>query len=212
MILSSDAEDLYKLPKRLFSNPYIEKVNWVGCKFDKVEVFRWDSLRELRIGSIEFCDDMVRKVVFGSPCLELLELDNCWGFKRLDLVGGKVSKLVVNGYNGEAVKKNSMLLDFEVVEIEAPCVKVLELNGCFRRMNNIQLKNVMSCVSVKLDFQFTKDEERVNYVDMLMGMIGSLRHVKDVMLGTWCIEVCAFCLNSFFFFNKFLFANFVLGA
>ncbi|XP_009801341.1 putative F-box protein At1g49610 [Nicotiana tabacum] len=189
LILSSDAEDLYKLPKRLFSNPFIEKVNWVGCKFDKVEVFRWDSLRELRIGSIEFCDDMVRKVVFGSPCLELLELDNCWGFKRLDLVGGKVSKLVVNGYNGEAVKKNSMLLDFEVVEIEAPCVKVLELKGCFRRMNNIQLKNVMSCVSVKLDFQFTKDEERVNYVDMLMGMIGSLRHVKDVMLGTWCIEV-----------------------
>lgn len=193
LVLSNDDGDRYNLPKRLFSNPFLEKVNWVSCRFYKVEVVRWDSLRELRIGSMEFRDGMVRKIVVGSPCLELLELDNCWGFRRLDLVGGKVSKLVVNGYR--EVKK---FLDLEL-EIVAPCVQVLELKGCFRM--NIQLKNVMNCVSVKLYFHFKtpKDEERDNFYEqqrhMLMAMFGSLRHVKDVMLGTWCIEVCAICFN-----------------
>ncbi|KAM3362463.1 putative F-box/LRR-repeat protein [Capsicum galapagoense] len=188
LILANDAEDAYCLPKRLFLNSSLEKVNWVSCRFEKIEVVRWDSLRELRIGSMEFRDDMVRKVVVGSPCLELLELDNCWGFKRLDLVGGKVSKLVVNGY------REVSTLDFEV-EIEAPCVKVLELKGCFRM--NIQLKNVMNCVSAKLDYHFKipKEEERSNFYEqqrhILMAMFGSLRHVKDVMFGTWCIEVMA---------------------
>ncbi|PHT90700.1 hypothetical protein T459_05813 [Capsicum annuum] len=187
LILANDAEDAYCLPKRLFLNSSLEKVNWVSCRFEKIEVVRWDSLRELRIGSMEFRDDMVRKVVVGSPCLELLELDNCWGFKRLDLVGGKVSKLVVNGY------REVSTLDFEV-EIEAPCVKVLELKGCFRM--NIQLKNVMNCVSAKLDYHFKipKEEERSNFYEqqrhILMAMFGSLRHVKDVMFGTWCIETC----------------------
>ncbi|KAH0699796.1 hypothetical protein KY284_014011 [Solanum tuberosum] len=190
LVLSNDDGDCYNLPKRLLFNSFLEKANWVSCRFYKVQAVRWDSLRELRIGSTEFDDDIVRKIVAGSPCLDLLELDNCWGFRCLDLFGGKVSKLVVNGY--KEVKK---LLDLEL-EIKAPSVKVLELKGCIRM--NIKLKNLRNCVSVKFDFHSKnpKDEECDNFYeqqgDMLMAMFGSFIHVKDVMLGTWCIEVMAF--------------------
>ncbi|XP_060194692.1 putative F-box/LRR-repeat protein At5g54820 [Lycium barbarum] len=189
LILSNDDDDKFSLPKRVFVNSFLEKVNWVGCKFDMIEVVRCDSLRELRMGSMECSDEMVKKFISGSPCLELLELDNCWGFKRLDLVDGKVSKLVVNGHN-----EVKMVYDFEL-EINAPCVKVLELKGCLGM--NIKLRNVMKCVSVKLDYQFKTpdDEERDEFYhrqrQMLMNMLMALRHVKDVMLGTWCIEVMA---------------------
>lgn len=194
LVLSNDDGDCYNLPKRLLFNPFLRKANWVSCRFYRVPAVRWDSLRELRIGSMGFGDDIVRKIVAGSPCLDLLELDNCWGFRCLDLFGGKVSKLVVNGYKEEVNK----FLDLEL-EIKAPCVKVLELKGCIRM--NIKLNNVRNCVSVKFDFHSKnpKDEECDYFYEqrgvMLMAMFESLIHVKDVMLGTWCIEVMAF-LNS----------------
>lgn len=193
LVLSNDDGDCYNLPKRLLFNPFLRKANWVSCRFYRVPAVRWDSLRELRIGSMGFGDDIVRKIVAGSPCLDLLELDNCWGFRCLDLFGGKVSKLVVNGYKEEVNK----FLDLEL-EIKAPCVKVLELKGCIRM--NIKLNNVRNCVSVKFDFHSKnpKDEECDYFYEqrgvMLMAMFESLIHVKDVMLGTWCIEVCAICL------------------
>ncbi|MCD7456004.1 hypothetical protein HAX54_030431 [Datura stramonium] len=161
LILSNDAEDLYKLPKRLFSNPFFEKVNWVACRFDKVEVVRWDSLRELRIGSMEFRDDMARKIVSGG-------------------------------------------IDSFELEIEAPCVTVLELNGCFRM--NIQLKNVMNCVSVKLDFHFktlrmrsvtTYEQQR----HMLLGMFGSLSTCQRCYVRDVCIEVMATWGMAYFPFS-----------
>nr|GFA47012.1 hypothetical protein [Tanacetum cinerariifolium] len=39
-------------------------------------------------------DDMIEKILSGSPCLESLELIDCYGYTRIDVTSKSVKKLV----------------------------------------------------------------------------------------------------------------------
>ncbi|GJX87481.1 hypothetical protein Tco_0339495 [Tanacetum coccineum] len=43
-------------------------------------------------------DNMIGKIISGSPCLESLELNDCHGFKRIDVTSKCVKKLVFSEY------------------------------------------------------------------------------------------------------------------
>ncbi|GKD92370.1 hypothetical protein Tco_1372207 [Tanacetum coccineum] len=41
----------------------------------------------------------LQKILSGSPCLESLELDDCYGYRRIDVTSKSVKKLVFSGYH-----------------------------------------------------------------------------------------------------------------
>ena len=49
----------------------------------------WSSLKRLCIGYTALSEDVINKVLMGSPRLEFVKLHNCYQFNQLDMVSDK---------------------------------------------------------------------------------------------------------------------------
>nr|GFA11778.1 hypothetical protein [Tanacetum cinerariifolium] len=54
----------------------------------------WGRLECLCLLCANLDEDMIEKILSGSPCLESLELNDCYGYKRIDVTSKSVKKLV----------------------------------------------------------------------------------------------------------------------
>ncbi|CAK9160567.1 unnamed protein product [Ilex paraguariensis] len=177
---------LFQLPQHLYSNGSFVKLSLSMCGIVPKGLISWKSLKSLTIGSTELSGNMIGNIVLGSPVLNFLELFNCWGFDKLEINGGSLRKLVINGYLNQ--KKGD-----SVVEIWAPGVRSLDILGCLHG-KIIQLENISSTVDAKLDFYLTKinhdaDDDFKMEKFMLSDMLVSIQLIKYLTFGTWFIEV-----------------------
>ncbi|GKF45006.1 hypothetical protein Tco_0131558, partial [Tanacetum coccineum] len=58
----------------------------------------WERLECLCLFCVTLDENMIEKVLSGSPCLEYSELNYCYGYSRIDITSESVKKLVFSDY------------------------------------------------------------------------------------------------------------------
>ncbi|KAK7832595.1 putative f-box/lrr-repeat protein [Quercus suber] len=149
----------YRLPQYLYANEFVSEFDFSYCKIKPIGLLCWVSLKRLCIRKSALCEDLIRKVLMGSPRLEYLELNDCYEFNRLDIVSESLRKLVIDSYLVDMLEREERTLELEIV---APKIECLEILGDFF-IRRCRIKHVSALVEAKLDFDMWKgydsDEE-----------------------------------------------------
>ncbi|CAI9292389.1 unnamed protein product [Lactuca saligna] len=182
-------DDEFVLDQIVFTSSCFTELRVGGCMLNPVGAISWKSLQSLCISEhISLDEDLIENILCGSPVLETLELDDCYGFRRLNITSKSVKNLVLCGYE---VPYGGFEAD--MIEINAPNISSLTMEG-WNFLCKPLLLNVSSFVKAHLDFSFTKLEHRQkkpNEVEeeLLKGCIMNLRHVKELQLGVVCSKL-----------------------
>ncbi|GKE02677.1 ribonuclease H-like domain-containing protein, partial [Tanacetum coccineum] len=164
-----------------FNNSCLTRMELSGCAFNPPNgVIRWDKLKCLSIYGGKLDEDSMRKILFGSPCLETLE--------RIDVTSNSVKNLVFSGYGCVWAGYIATL------EIDAPYILSLTIKGTLD-LEKILLLNISSLVKAELDFVSSNDfvEELGRSLEdiedeLLQGLLRNLGHVNEITLRNKCLE------------------------
>lgn len=180
-----DEVDDYLLPQHLYTNSSFKALQFSMCNVMPKVVVCWNSLTKLTIGRAKLSEDVIQKILAGSPVLEVLELYYFYGFNRLHVSNASVKKLILRDVwdHEEEVEDDA---NPSVLEISAPCLHSLEISGSLG-YKVFRLANVSSLVDAILNSHGSEDYER--YSDMLGGFLQRIVYVKKITLGDWAIQV-----------------------
>ncbi|KAM0071442.1 putative F-box domain, leucine-rich repeat domain superfamily, F-box-like domain superfamily [Helianthus debilis subsp. tardiflorus] len=171
---------LFQLDQFFFINSCFTHLTLSSCAFNPTGAISWKNLRKLCIVHGKLDEDLIENILSGSPVLETLVLDNCNGYRRLNLTSKSVKNLVLHPCH------------YDIIEINAPNILTLKVQYALVT-RKILLLNVSSLVEAHLDyrmrlFQFETTIDEVQE-EMLTGFILNLLHVKDLKIGTSCVKV-----------------------
>ncbi|XP_076904995.1 F-box protein At5g03100-like [Bidens hawaiensis] len=151
-----------------------------GCSFNPTTAISWKNLRSLCFIHVKLDEDLIESILSGSPVLETLMLNNCYGYKRLNITSKSVKNLVFSGYtnpHGRDFKDN--------IEINAP--NILSLTIKYLVLGKLLLLDVSSLVEAHLNYW---QETTISYEEETpKRFILDLRHVKDLKIGNPCYKV-----------------------
>ncbi|GJZ83030.1 thiamine thiazole synthase, chloroplastic-like protein [Tanacetum coccineum] len=69
-----------------FKTSCITRMTLSYCRFNPPNgAISWERLECLCLNLVTLDEDMIVKILSGSPCLKSLELKNCHGYKRIDV-------------------------------------------------------------------------------------------------------------------------------
>ncbi|XP_023741006.1 F-box/LRR-repeat protein At5g02910 [Lactuca sativa] len=175
------------LDQTLVTNSCLTELRLDGCMVNPIGAISWRSLRSLYISYRSLDEDLIENILSGSPVLVTLELNDCYGHRRLDITSKSVKNLVLSGFSDfydESVAN--------IIEINAPNILSLTIKHVL--LSKLLLVNVSSLVKANLNYVFpsprhhptmTKEAEQ----DTLKGFIMNLGHVKELQIGYLCSEV-----------------------
>ncbi|XP_076944574.1 F-box/LRR-repeat protein 25-like [Bidens hawaiensis] len=159
-----------------------------GCVFNPTGAVSWKNVKSLRISYGNLDEGLIENIFSGSPALETLVLDNCYGFKRLDVTSKSVKRLVFSGYVNPDDVSNDLA---DVVEINAPYILSLAIQDDLL-LWKLVLVDVSSLVEADLDYTkegYYDTTAKEAEEEMLKGFILDLRHVKELKIGIFCYKV-----------------------
>nr|GEW96797.1 F-box/LRR-repeat protein 25-like [Tanacetum cinerariifolium] len=83
-----------------FNTSCITRMILSFCRFNPPNgAISWERLKCLCLCCVTLDEDMIEKILSGSPCLEFLELKICFGYRWIDVTSKSVKKLVFSRYN-----------------------------------------------------------------------------------------------------------------
>ncbi|GJT12983.1 ribonuclease H-like domain-containing protein [Tanacetum coccineum] len=181
-----------------FNNLCFNRVKVSYCEFNPPNgAISWGRLECLCLSYVTVYEDMIEKILSGSPCLESLELKNCPGYRRIDVTSRNVKKLVFSNYyysiDGDYI---------DCIKINSPYISSLTIKGEFEV--KLVLLDVSFLIKVELDYSIDPGmSDDITYEEMLRGLLESLDHVKDVIINDFWWEVYLSSLFGFVSFRPF---------
>ena len=94
--LNPYGNDGYTLPQHLYADEFVSELDFHFCKIKPKGLVGRSSLECLCIGCTALSEDVINKVLMGSPILEFLKLQNCYKFSRFDTLSESLRKLVMD--------------------------------------------------------------------------------------------------------------------
>lgn len=177
----------FVLPKFFFTSSSFIHLKLFECYFDQADVISWKNLRSLSIAFGNLHEDLFQNILSGSPLLETLVLEDCFGFERLDITNKSVKNLVIAGDLDADGHEDS-------IKINAPYILSLTIKDYFSLMK-LLLENVSSVIKAELDYSNKRykgmHEDQEMNEELLEGSILSLSHVKELKIGQLCLKVFA---------------------
>ncbi|GJW82448.1 kinesin-like protein KIN-14C [Tanacetum coccineum] len=180
---------LYTNYNSLHNPEFKSRVNsWIRYAISRnVEEFNlrfWDlggegELESLCISCGTLDEDMLEKILSGSPCLETLELEDCYGYRRINITSKSVKEFVFSGYNSH----HGIYIDedyIDCVKINAPYISSLTIEGELV-LRELALLNVSSLVEAALDYSI--DWSGISHEVIFRGLLESLNHAEDITFG-----------------------------
>ncbi|CAI9301937.1 unnamed protein product [Lactuca saligna] len=174
------------LDEYLFISSCLTKLRLYSCKLNPSGAISWTNLRRLCISWGHIDEDLIENILSGSPVLETLVLNYCYGYRRLDITSKSVKKLVFSGY-----MDLSSLFGVNIIEINAPNISSLTIQED-SVLNKLLLLNVFSLVEANLDYTNVSQWETMSEEEeeeMLKGLMLNLSHVKELNIGDSCSKV-----------------------
>nr|GEV57503.1 hypothetical protein [Tanacetum cinerariifolium] len=131
-------------------------------------------------------EDMIEKILSGSPCLESLKLMNCYGYRRIDVTSKSIKKLVFSNYYAYAASLKEDYID--CIKINAPYISSLTIRStlCLREL---VLLDVSSLIKVDLNYSINRGMSEITHEEIFRGLLESLDRVKDVSINDYCWEL-----------------------
>ncbi|GKB07458.1 ribonuclease H-like domain-containing protein [Tanacetum coccineum] len=165
---------------------------------------RWDKLKFLCIDDLN--EDSIGKILSRSPCLETLQLNDCCGFRRINVTSKSVKNLVLSGYGYRHPGADYYI---DTLEINAPYISSLTIEGKMY-LEKFLLENVSSLVKAHLNYlgshHFAADLGRHRddiEEELLQGLLSSLDHVNEIALGDYnCLQALSRLEATGFQFRK----------
>lgn len=192
----------YTLPKDLFSCSSLTKLYMSHCNVALHGVITWTLLKSLSIRRTRLSDEVIQKIVSGSPALEFMEICDCSGLNRLEITSASLRKVVIKDYWVSKEVDTSL-------EIFAPNSLSLDVLGSIA--TKCTLVDVSSLVSANMAFQMDKgmfkddnakfDKYYKESRDLLRQLLNDLRHVKELTLGFWRFQVRSLAAFCFLLYN-----------
>ncbi|GKB74784.1 thiamine thiazole synthase, chloroplastic-like protein [Tanacetum coccineum] len=167
-----------------FNTSCITRMALSSCLFNPPNgAISWERLECLCLFCATLDEDMIEKILSGSPCLEYLELKNCHGYRRIDVTSRSVKKLVFSDYY------NWNEEDYiDCIKINAPYISSLTIKGEFEV--EPVLLDVSSLIKAELDYCIDPGmSDDITHKEMLRRLLESLDHVKDVIINDFWWEV-----------------------
>ncbi|GJV82291.1 thiamine thiazole synthase, chloroplastic-like protein [Tanacetum coccineum] len=156
------------------------------CRFNPPNgVISWERLESLCLSCVILDDNMIGKIISGSPCLESLELGDCHGFRRIDVTSKSVKKLVLFEYYCGVESEEDII---DCIKINAPYISSLTIKGELF-LWELVLLNVSSLVEVDLKYSISSSEFVIFAEEVFRGLLESLGHIKDITFGDHCSEL-----------------------
>nr|XP_043613770.1 F-box/LRR-repeat protein 25-like [Erigeron canadensis]XP_043613771.1 F-box/LRR-repeat protein 25-like [Erigeron canadensis] len=187
-----DLEPRFVFDQSFYVNSCITDLTLAGCLLDPFEGISWKNLRTLYIKHGIMDDDLMETILSGTPLLETLNLEYCYGYGRLDITSKSLKNLVISGYVFPEYLDSDSDDHVDFVEINAPSILSLKIEEELG-LSKILLKDVSSLVKVGLDYETEKgdDGKKVPWhhdweEEMLERLLLSLTHVNEVNIGYNC--------------------------
>ncbi|KAL3739626.1 hypothetical protein ACJRO7_020959 [Eucalyptus globulus] len=155
----------------LYNCSSLTKLCLSGCCFSLSESINWSSLKSLSIHSMDVIDDVLQKILMGSPVLEYLNLKRCWG---------------VQGIRSTSLKE-LVIEDISVgfpLHILTPRLLSLRVRGYYFD-EIIRIVEAPSLLEAELDF----DGPITSDFCGLKRMLCQPQNATRVLFGPSCVEV-----------------------
>ncbi|KAF7120234.1 hypothetical protein RHSIM_Rhsim13G0173100 [Rhododendron simsii] len=165
----------YELPQLLFDNSWFKELRFSCCRVIPQGNVVWYSLKKLSIGDVKLSNDVIERILAGSPVLETLELHSCDGFSRLAVTNSCVKKLIL---------RHCLIWYDSELEISAPYLLSLKMSGPLG--TNCRLTNISSLVDAVFNCYFEcieRDNDYERILNIVEVFLASLLHVKNLTLG-----------------------------
>ncbi|XP_030443559.2 F-box/LRR-repeat protein At5g02910-like isoform X2 [Syzygium oleosum] len=133
---------------------------------------------------VELSDDILGRILRGSPVLESLELRGCWGMKNIVIDSStSVKDLLLIGGSFSNLEKT-----------RAPHLLSLCVSGTWyplKGREDISLDNVSSLAEAKLDFVIPTGWPVAKRMcrDLLKELLEKLRGVPTITIGGCCLQI-----------------------
>ncbi|XP_071697143.1 F-box protein At5g03100-like [Rutidosis leptorrhynchoides] len=186
----------FPLPQLFFTNSCFRDLKVAGCVFNPTAAISWKQLRTLCISEVKLDEGLIENILCGSPLLETLKLEDCYGYRRLNISSKSIKNLVFDGY---LVPRYDHFEDNEVIEINAPYILSLKIESVLS-LWKLRLLDVSSLVKAYLFYIFgggyvrTREEEEEEEEkeekeeETLKGLMLKLCHVKELQIGDYCLK------------------------
>ncbi|GKD65269.1 ribonuclease H-like domain-containing protein, partial [Tanacetum coccineum] len=128
-----------------FNNLCFNRVKVSYCEFNPPNgAISWGRLECLCLSYVTLYEDMIEKILSGSPCLESLELKNCPSYRWIDVTSRSVKKLVLSDYY--YIEEDYI----DCIKINAPYISSLTIKGEFEV--KLVLLDVSSLIKAELEY------------------------------------------------------------
>ncbi|GJX87480.1 ribonuclease H-like domain-containing protein [Tanacetum coccineum] len=169
-----------------FNTSCITRMTLSFCRFNPPNgAISWERLECLCLYDATLDEDMIEKILSGSPCLESLDLNDCHGFRRIDVTSKSLNKLVFSEYCSDAASEEDYI---ECIKINAPYISSLTIKGELY-LRELVLLNVSSLVEVDLKYSISYEEFVKFAEEIFRGLLESLGHVENITFGDHCLEM-----------------------
>lgn len=201
-----DGENRYTLPLFLFNSSSLRKLSTRLCDYAPIGNVCWKLLRVLSITHTELSNNLFERILEGTPVLEHLKLNGCWGITKIHISSTSTPRLeslelqkcwtVTDIFVSSSIELERMVLnemfnpydsnDNGMLEIYCFKLRKLEISG---RWNGRKcgLGNVSSVIEACLTYEV--DLVLEEYVDFVQQQLERIKHAKQITLGGWCIQV-----------------------
>ncbi|KAL4563324.1 hypothetical protein LXL04_027365 [Taraxacum kok-saghyz] len=186
--LYTTSELEFPLDQYFYINSCFTHLTLEGCILNPTGAIIWKNLKKLWICSLKVNEDLIENILSGSPLLETLMIDRCYGYRLLDITSKSVKNLVFIGYNDPEDKDDDLA---DTIFISAPNISSLTICGQLLLLK-IVLLNVSSVVEANLDYKkmgHWEIDRREEEDEMLKGFILHLSHIKELKFGHYCSKV-----------------------
>ncbi|GKD30178.1 ribonuclease H-like domain-containing protein, partial [Tanacetum coccineum] len=163
-----------------FNSSCITRIKLSWCLLNPPNgAISWGRLESLCISCGTLDEDMLEKILSGSPCLETLELDDCYGYRRINITSKSVKEFVFSNYNSHhEIYRGGDYID--CVKINAPYISSLTIEGELV-LRELALLNVSSLVEAHLDYSI--DWREISHVQIFRGLLESLNNFTNITIG-----------------------------
>nr|GEZ03234.1 ribonuclease H-like domain, reverse transcriptase, RNA-dependent DNA polymerase [Tanacetum cinerariifolium] len=163
-----------------FNTSCITRMTLSCCRFNPPNgAISWKRLKCLCLFRGTLDEDMIEKILSGSPCLKSLELDRCYGYRQIDVTSKSVKNLVLFEYYCGVETEEDII---DCIKINAPYILSLTIKGeLFLR--ELVLLNVSSLVEVNLKYSISYKEFVIYAEEILRGLLKALAMSKILHLG-----------------------------
>ncbi|OMO65099.1 hypothetical protein COLO4_31577 [Corchorus olitorius] len=188
----------YQIPQDLYAHSSIIKLRTKFCDYAPKAEVSWTSLKVLNIREAALTEDVLQRILAGTPLLEYLELYECWGTNSIQVSSTSALKELVIREWLDPRWLPAGDIDVNTLEISIPSVKSLELSGAWQ--TKCLLLDASSLVEAHLtefsEFNLVIEEGDIQeYASMVNEMLRRVTFVHELSVGPMFLRALS-CLKE----------------